>query len=214
MGRLRLVEGRARTALRRSSARNSRRCGCWSSIPATCAPRCTKTRSRARTSPTGRSPRPSCPRLARARSTAIDRAVGTGCRRWCHDRRARTLCAERSRSTRRSKPTSRPRCAAAAVTTCGCSSRSAPTDVVHATFRDLPRHLRAGDVARREHVGDRSPRPIDGRRCRTARRCASTSRPSCPAASGSSRHAAGRRHHRRPRRRPHRVTSRSPAAAT
>ena len=61
LGRLRLVEGRARAADARSSAPSSRSCASTRSTPATCARRCTRTRSRARTSPTGRRPRRACP---------------------------------------------------------------------------------------------------------------------------------------------------------
>ena len=61
------------------------------------------------------------------------------------------------------------------------------TDVEHVTFRDLPRMLRAGD-ARREHVGDDPGR--DRRHAARRPRCASTSPPRCPAASGSSKRAS------------------------
>ena len=51
VGRVRRVEGGARARAAGSSRSSSRRAGCSSSTPATCAPRCTRTRSRARTSP-------------------------------------------------------------------------------------------------------------------------------------------------------------------
>ena len=57
LGRLRLVQGRARPRDAGCWPPRSRRCGCTPSTRATCAPRCTRTRSRARTSPTGRSRR-------------------------------------------------------------------------------------------------------------------------------------------------------------
>ena len=69
----------------------------------------------------------------------------------------------------------------AAATTCGCSCRTASTDVdARDVRRSAARICSAGDVARREHVGD-DPGRDRGDRCPTAPRCASTSRPSCPA---------------------------------
>ena len=53
LGRLRRVEGRARARQPGPRRRAAASYGCSSSTPATCAPRCTRTRSPARTSPTG-----------------------------------------------------------------------------------------------------------------------------------------------------------------
>ena len=65
VGWLRRVEGRARARESRSSPRSVPTCASSSSIPATCAPRCTRTRSPVRTSPTARSPSRACPRCSR-----------------------------------------------------------------------------------------------------------------------------------------------------
>ena len=61
LGRLRLVEGRARAADRRSSVPSTRRCGSTRSTRGTCAPRCTRRPSPARTSPIARRPRTAFP---------------------------------------------------------------------------------------------------------------------------------------------------------
>ena len=61
LGRLRLVEGRARAAHRDPRRRAARPARLLRSTPATCARRCTRTPSRARTSPTARRPRRACP---------------------------------------------------------------------------------------------------------------------------------------------------------
>ena len=65
LGRLRRVEGGARAAARTSSPPSSPTCASTGSTPATCARRCTRTRSRARTSPTARRPRRACPASSR-----------------------------------------------------------------------------------------------------------------------------------------------------
>ena len=67
LGRVRRVEGRARAREPRARGRATRPSRARSSIPATCAPRCTRTRFRARTSPTDPNP-PS----ERARSVGSD----------------------------------------------------------------------------------------------------------------------------------------------
>ena len=69
LGRLRLVEGRARAVVERARRRGSPTCASTGSTPATCAPRCTRRRSPARTSPTGRCPRPSCRRCVGCSTT-------------------------------------------------------------------------------------------------------------------------------------------------
>ena len=51
------------------AAERARACASTGSIPATCARRCTRRRSRARTSPTARCPRRSCPRSGRLLET-------------------------------------------------------------------------------------------------------------------------------------------------
>ena len=61
LGRLRLVEGRARAADPDPRRRAPEPRASTPSTPATCAPRCTRRRSRARTSPTARRPRTACP---------------------------------------------------------------------------------------------------------------------------------------------------------
>ena len=63
LGRLRLVEGGARPAHRDPREPSTRSCASTRSTPATCARRCTRRRSRARTSPTGRRRRTACPGL-------------------------------------------------------------------------------------------------------------------------------------------------------
>ena len=61
LGRLRRHEGGARPGLPGAGRRGARRRRSTRSTPATCAPRCTRTPSRARTSPTGRCPTTSVP---------------------------------------------------------------------------------------------------------------------------------------------------------
>ncbi len=59
-------------------------CGCTGSTPATCAPRCTRQRSPAKTSPTDHSPITVVPALRRLLTETLLRAAGTGrpsCRR-------------------------------------------------------------------------------------------------------------------------------------
>ena len=65
LGRLRLVEGRARTDRQRARRPKNRSCTSTRSTPATCARRCIRRRSPARTSPIGPNPRPSFPRSLR-----------------------------------------------------------------------------------------------------------------------------------------------------
>ena len=60
----------------------------------------------------------------------------------------------RSRSIRRWKRTSRPRCAATVVTTCGSSCRTATTTSSTSRSPISPRMLRAGRRVGREHLGD------------------------------------------------------------
>ena len=67
VGRLRAVQGGPRPPERRAGRRRSRRCPCGPSIPATCARRCTRTPSRARTSPTARYPSEVVPDLVAPR---------------------------------------------------------------------------------------------------------------------------------------------------
>ena len=82
VGRLRRVEGRARARQPGPRGRAARRCGCSSSIPATCAPRCTRTRSPARTSPIDPSPDASVPGLvALIEGDAPERALRGACLR-------------------------------------------------------------------------------------------------------------------------------------
>ena len=76
LGRLRIVEGRARADRQRARRPRNRSCTSTRSIPATCARRCTRRRSRARTSPTGPNRRPSSPRCC-ACCTTHRRAVAT-----------------------------------------------------------------------------------------------------------------------------------------
>ena len=78
LGRLRLVEGRARAAHAHPRRRASRTCGSSPSTPATCARRCTRRRSRARTSPTARCPRRACPGLLAIVYRRARRAGATG----------------------------------------------------------------------------------------------------------------------------------------
>ena len=78
VGRLRLVEGRARTPHGDSRSRAPRPPCARSSIPATCGPRCTKTRSRARTSRTDRYRRPSSLTSSHCWK-ATDQVAGIGC---------------------------------------------------------------------------------------------------------------------------------------
>ena len=117
LGRLRLVEGRARARYPRCSPPSSPTCGCSSSTPATCAPRCTRTRSPARTSPTGRCPRRACPGcVALIEGDQPERPLPAR-GRWCHDRRYHGARHDRadpatrstSCSTPRTRRTSRPR---------------------------------------------------------------------------------------------------------
>ena len=61
LGRLRVLEGGARAADRDPRRRAAASCACTRSTPATCARRCTRRRSPARTSPTGRRPRRAFP---------------------------------------------------------------------------------------------------------------------------------------------------------
>ena len=63
LGRLRRRPRRRSSSSRASSPPSTRTCASTPSTPATCARRCTRTRSRARTSPTGRRPRTACPAL-------------------------------------------------------------------------------------------------------------------------------------------------------
>ncbi len=65
LGRIRLVQGGARTAHQHPRRRARPSCTSTASIPATCAPRCTRTPSPARTSPTVRSPGAVVPALRR-----------------------------------------------------------------------------------------------------------------------------------------------------
>ena len=81
LGRLRLVEGRARAPLGDPRRRASRAASAGGSTPATCAPRCTKTRSPARTSPIGRSPSRSSPSSSRLIGSDAARAGALGSRR-------------------------------------------------------------------------------------------------------------------------------------
>ena len=107
------------------------------STPATCAPRCTRTRSRARTSPTARSRRPSCPALLRLLDRATRRAAATAPRM----RRGGVLSAlpvDRRRparlhpAARARRPPSRPRRAGWPATRCGCWWPRRPTAIRHA----------------------------------------------------------------------------------
>ena len=103
MGRLRLVEGGARTAQPTCSPPSSPRSASTGSTPATCAPRCTRTRSRARTSPTARQP---------------------------ETRRAGAAPAARRRAAERSLPRRRP--ASGAMTSSGLvAERRAAPDPAH-----------------------------------------------------------------------------------
>ena len=77
LGRLRRVEGRAGAARRRARRRAPGAARATWSTRATCAPRCTRRRSRARTSPTGRRPETASRRCCGC-SRATRRAAATG----------------------------------------------------------------------------------------------------------------------------------------
>ncbi len=83
MGRLRLVQGGARPPERGLGRRGTRPSWCGPSTPVTCGPRCTRTRSPARTSPTGRR-RPTSCRIWWRSSRRDSPAEGTGCRSSQH----------------------------------------------------------------------------------------------------------------------------------
>ena len=70
LGRLRRGQGRAGAGLQRPGRRGEPRSGSGGSTPATCAPGCTSRPSPARTSPTGRCPRPWSPRSCRLHQRA------------------------------------------------------------------------------------------------------------------------------------------------
>ena len=181
VGWLRIVEGRPRPAATSVLAVEEPGCGSTGSIPATCAPRCTRTPSRARTSRTGPSRSRSVPALRRllesgapsGRYRAADwSAVDEHARRPPADRldlrpaaRARGLRAARG-------PGADPRRRADAgrhQSTTGRWSR-APSAI-------LPRFLDPGDLVVDQHLGHHA----GGRRRRrptTAPRSWSTSPPS------------------------------------
>ena len=89
---------------------------------------------------------------------------------------------------RGSRRTSRPRRAASAATTCGCSSPTRHDATLdHARFRDLPSFLAPGRPARRQHVGDAAGRAArDARRRRPARAAPLDPAPDATTTSGSS----------------------------
>ena len=123
LGRLRLVEGRARAADGDPRRRAAASCASTPSTPATCGRRCTRRRSPARTSPTGRCPEESVPGLLELdRGHAAERPLP---RPRSRDGGAgMTRCRAPRRASRR---TSRRRCAARAATTSRSSSRAAAT---------------------------------------------------------------------------------------
>ena len=90
VGRVRGDEGGARPPRPGPRRRSAPTCGCSPSTRATCARRCTRTPSRARTSPTARRPKPACPASSPS-STATSRVVATERRRSCRDGDRRTV---------------------------------------------------------------------------------------------------------------------------
>ena len=77
LGRVRIIEGRARAADRDARCRAPRPPGLLRRSRAISAPRCTRRRSRTRTSPTGRCPRSRFP-VSSSCSKVTSRAAGTG----------------------------------------------------------------------------------------------------------------------------------------
>ena len=171
MGRLRRVEGRAGACRAGCWPPSDPTCGCSSSTPATCAPRCTRTPSPARTSPTGPT------RASRARAARPDRRRPAerplpGSRGGAADRGAdMTQCwlarpttpstapvgAVRPRPLRPRRRPRGPRTArgprASDGTTCGCWCRPATTSPSHTRFDHLADHPRRRRPPRRQHVG-------------------------------------------------------------
>ena len=127
--------------------RRDRRSRRTPSTPATCAPRCTRTPSPARTSPTGRCRRPWCRTCSRCWTRGPSRAATA---RPTSEARRMTHAAPRRRA-----PTSRASAFApqpaedarrSPATRCGCWSATPGRPRRTRSFRDLPDHLRAGDV--------------------------------------------------------------------
>ena len=124
----------------RSSPPSTRRCACTPSIRATCARRCTRTRSRGRTSPTVRRPRRACPGSSRW-SKARCRAGATGPREL--DAGARMTIAAFPEIAPATAP---PETLGPASDVALLVATRADGEIATARFTDLPRLLRPGDL--------------------------------------------------------------------
>ena len=176
VGRLRVVEGGARPADATCSPPSTRGCASAASTPATCGRRCTRTPSRARTSPTGPEPEAVVPALLRLLATAR-RAAATELLTWPATRWIRP--ATRFGMTAALRPAApparlalrppgrargrraRPRPGASRATPCACwSPAGATAGSVHTHLRPPPALPRGRRPRGRQHLGH-DPRRVD-----------------------------------------------------